>query len=128
MGDWNVEVDQEKNRLYVDMSGEMTVEEAEANQQATVDALEKLDEGFDVVTDLRGIVVNEDEVLEFLETGKRRINDAGASAAVRVEPDSTTAQMQFERVGEDKEGYAVAQADSLETAEKLLDKRRDEDL
>lgn len=126
MGDWNVDVDHDKNRLFIDLGGHMAVEEAEESTEEVIAGAEALDPGFDIVTNLEGFMPGDQEAVEYIEEGKRAMREHGASAAVRVMPDSATAQMHFERVGEDEEGYPVAVANSVEQAEKLLDQRREE--
>jgi hypothetical protein len=124
MGDWNVEADTEKGRLYIELSGYIEGEEAERSTNAVVEAAEKMDEGFDVVTDIADVQPGDAEAVENIKRGKEAVAENGATAAVRITPESTTGQMQFERAGD--EPYAVAMADSVEKAEKLLDQRRAE--
>jgi hypothetical protein len=124
MSDWSVEADEQTNRLYINLSGSMGLEEGKKSNEATMAAVEKLEPGFDVITDIRNFEPGSPEAVELLEEGKARIAKNGASAAVRVMPESTTASMHFERVGEDEEAYPVAEAESVEEAEQLLDQRR----
>ncbi|WP_246984326.1 hypothetical protein [Halorientalis marina] len=124
MGDWNVEADTEKGRLYIELSGYIEGEEAERSTNAVVEAAEKMDEGFDVITDIADVQPGDAEAVENIKRGKEAVAENGATAAVRITPESTTGQMQFERAGD--EPYAVAMADSVEKAEKLLDQRRAE--
>jgi hypothetical protein len=121
MGSWNVEVDEEANRLYIDLNGALG-EEGKHSTQAVVDGAERLEPGFDIITDIRGYRPSGNE--ETLERGKKAMRDNGASAAVRVMPESATASLHFERVGEEAEAYPVAQAESVAEAERLLDERR----
>lgn len=125
MAEWNVDVDERKNRLYIDLSGQFTAEEAEQSTAAVKEAVEQMDPDFEVITDLDGFVPGAQDAVETIEEGKRAVRAAGAAAAVRVVPDSASAtgQMHFERVGSDEEEYAVAMAESVEQAEKLLDSR-----
>lgn len=124
MGDWNVEADTDENRLYIELSGYIEGEEAERSSNAVVEAAEKMDEGFDVITDIADVQPGDAEAVENIKRGKEAVAENGAAAAVRITPESTTGQMQFERAGD--EPYAVAMADSVEKAEKLLDQRRAE--
>jgi hypothetical protein len=124
MSDWSVDVDEAKNRLYINLEGSMDIEEGRKSNQATMDAIERLDPGFDVITDIRNFEPGSPEAVELLEEGKAAIAEGGCSAAVRVMPESATASMHFERVGEDAESYPVAEAESVEQAEELLDQRR----
>jgi hypothetical protein len=125
MADWRYDVDEANNRLYIDLSGEFTVDEAKRSTQRLREVLPELEPGFEVVTDIRGIIPNDDEVLVYLAEGKELIDEHGPAAAVRVEPESAVAEMQFDRTGEESEGYPVAKAESVEMAEELLEKRTD---
>ena len=124
MSDWSVDVDEAKNRLYINLAGSMDVEEGRKSNEATKAGIERLEPGFDVVTDIRNFEPGSPEAVELLEDGKAAIAQGGCAAAVRVMPDSATASMHFERVGEDEEAYPVAEAESVEQAEELLDQRR----
>ncbi|WP_336001725.1 hypothetical protein [Halorientalis halophila] len=124
MGDWNVRADESANRLYIDLSAHFDAEEAEEANEEVKKAAAKLDPGFEVITNLSGFVPGDQDAVKYIEEGKQIVRDEGASAAVRVMGEgSTTGQMHFERVGEEEEEYAVAMADTVEQAEKLLDKR-----
>lgn len=128
MSDWNVEVDTAKNRLYIDISAALSAEEATRSTDQVVDAANNtLDPGFDVITDIREFEPGTPEAVEQLERGKKAMRENGCSAAVRVMPESATASMHFERVGEDEEAYPVAEAETVDQAEKLLDERRSQE-
>jgi hypothetical protein len=124
MGEWNVEADTAENRLYIELSGYIEGEEAEQSTNAVIEAAEQMDEGFDVITDIADVQPGDAEAVENIKRGKEAVAENGAEAAVRISPESATGQMQFERAGD--EPYAVAMADSVEKAEKLLDQRRAE--
>ena len=85
-------------------------------------AAEELAAGFDVITDISTVQPGDTEAVENIKRGKEAVAENGAEAAVRIQPESAAGQMQFERAGD--EPYAVALADSVEKAEKLLDQRR----
>lgn len=124
MSDWNVEVDEANNRLSIDISASLSVDEAVEATDAVVEGAATLEEGFDVITDIRDFEPGEPEAVEQLERGKKAMRKNGAAAAVRVMPESATASMHFERVGEAEEAYPVAEAETVEQAEELLEKRR----
>jgi hypothetical protein len=124
MAEWSHRVDEAENRLYIDLGGHFTAEEAKESTEEVKEKVERLDPGFEVITDLEDFIPGDEDAVEYVEEGKRIIREHGASAAVRVMGEgSTTGQMHFERLGEDQEEYAVAMADTIEQAEKLLDKR-----
>jgi len=124
MGNWTVDIDESKNRLYLSLEGHLTVDEVEAAADAVIEATEKLDEGFDEVSDLRGFEPADPAAMDHIKRGKRGIVENGVTAVCRVVSDSTTGQMQFDRAGEEEEEYQLAKTDSIEKAEKLLDERR----
>jgi len=124
MGDWNVDIDQEKNRLYLTLTGHLSAEAAEQAADAVIDASARLDPGFDEVNDMSEFEPAASEAMEEIERGKRGIVENGVEAVCRVVAESTTGQMQFDRAGEGAEEYALAKAESVEEAERLLDQRR----
>lgn len=123
---WEVDIDREKNRLYLELDGFLEADAAGAAADATIEGAEMLDDGFDMVNDLSNFQPSDQEAMDHIERGKQGIAKNGVAAVVRVMSESTTGQMQFDRAGEDEESYQLAMADSTEKAEKLLDKRRQE--
>ena len=126
MGNWEVNTDQQKNRLYLTLDGRLSVDEVERAADTVIEAAGELERGFDQVNDMSTFEPADPEALEHVERGKRGIVENGIAATCRVVSESTTGQMQFDRAGEDEEEYAVAKADSVDQAETLLDKRREQ--
>jgi hypothetical protein len=124
MGDWNVDADHEKNRLFITLEGYLDAEESKASSDAVIEAAESMADGFDVITDISDAQPGDTESVEHIQRGKQAVADNGATAAVRISPESATGQMQFERAGD--AAYPVAMAESVEKAEKLLDQRRED--
>jgi hypothetical protein len=126
MGTWNVETDEEKNRLYLSLDGHFEVEEVAEAADEVIAAAERLDPGFDEINDMSGFEPADQEAMDHIERGKRGITENGVAAVCRVVSESTTGQMQFDRAGEGEEAYQLAKTDSVEKAEKLLDARRED--
>ncbi|WP_336001724.1 hypothetical protein [Halorientalis halophila] len=126
MANWDVTVDEAKQRVYLKLGSGLTVEEQAAASDACIEAAKRLDDGFDLVNDMRTFEPTSEEALEEVERGKRGLAENGMGAAVRVVAESTVTQLQFDRAGEDVEEYELAKAESVEAAEKLLDKRREQ--
>ncbi|WP_136718070.1 hypothetical protein [Halorientalis salina] len=126
MGTWNVDTDEEKNRLYLSLDGHFEVEEVAEAADAVIEAAERLDPGFDEINDMSGFEPADQEAMDHIERGKRGITENGVAAVCRVVSESTTGQMQFDRAGEGEEDYQLAKTDSIEKAEKLLDARRED--
>lgn len=124
MGNWNVETDDAHDRIYLTLAGQMDATETAAVADAVIEAAEAMEPGFDLVNDMATFVPTSDEALEHIERGKRGLAENGQAAAVRVVSESTTGQMQFDRAGEGAESYALAKAESVDEAERLLAQRR----
>jgi hypothetical protein len=126
MADWTVEADTDDDRLYITLEGHFEADEAARAADEVVEAVEQFDGDFEVINDLSGFQPGDQGAMKHIQRAKVATSDAGMVASVRVMAESTTGQMQFERAGEGTEDYAVAMADSVAQAEKLLDKRREE--
>ncbi|MFB6179385.1 MAG: hypothetical protein ABEI77_06645 [Halorientalis sp.] len=123
MSTWNVEVDEDKERVYLTIHGKMEPEEMSQLADQCGEAARRLPDGFDLVNDMATFVPSSEETMAQIQRGKRLLAENGMGAAVRVVSESTTGQMQFDRAGEGVETYSLAKAESIEQAEKLLDKR-----
>jgi hypothetical protein len=123
MGNWNVDVDTAKNRLYLTLGGKLSEREAAAAADATIEGAERLDAGFEMVNDISEFKPSGKPVDEQIKRGKVGVARNGVDAVVRVVPESTTGEMQWDRAGGGSETYQLAKADSAEQAEKLLESR-----
>jgi hypothetical protein len=121
---WDVTLDRDANRLYLTLDGFLDEDAAAAAADATIAGAKELDDGFELINDLSEFQPGDQAAMKHIERGKAGIAANGVDAVVRVVAESTTGQMQFDRAGEDKETYELAMADSVETAERLLDERR----
>jgi predicted xylose isomerase-like sugar epimerase len=123
MAETKIEADVQTNRLYIRLAGKMENDEAEAAAKEVKAGIEKLESGFDIINDLAEFKPTSGEAVAYVEEAKTYAADAGCAAVVRIEPESPTGKMQFERA--EGENYEVAVAETVEKAEKLLDKRRE---
>jgi hypothetical protein len=123
MSHWEVRVDEEKERVYLTIHGKIEPEEMAKLADECLEAGRTLPDGFDCVNDMEQFVPSGEETMQEIQRGKRVLAENGMAAAVRIVSESTTGQMQFDRAGEDVESYAVAKAETVEDAEKLLEKR-----
>ncbi|WP_136718069.1 hypothetical protein [Halorientalis salina] len=125
MGDWSVEIDEERSRIYLTLSGYLELSEHEKVADAVTEAAIDMDGGFDLVNDMSSFEPASEDAMAEIKRGKRGLAENGMEAAVRVVSESTTGQMQFDRAGEGVENYQLAKANSIDEAEKLLDSRGD---
>lgn len=124
MAHWDMEIHEAKQRAYLTLAGDLDAEQHAAAADACERAAEQLDAGFDLINDMRTFKPGGEDAMQETERGKRALAKGGMAAAVRVVAESTTGQMQFDRAGEGAEEYAVAKADSVEEAERLLEQRQ----
>ncbi|WP_276301051.1 hypothetical protein [Halorussus lipolyticus] len=116
-----IEADAGANRLYVTLGGTFGADEAASSAEETIEAAQRLDSGFDVVTDIRNLEASPQEAKEHLQRSKTFLAAHDVGTVVRVVGDSPLAQMQFDRTGEQE--YEVETADSVDEAERLLDEK-----
>jgi hypothetical protein len=79
-----------------------------------------------MVNDISAFTPLDDEATDTIERGKRGLTDRGVSAVVRVTGESVVGKLQFDRVADGEEEYHVATAETVEEAEELLDRFREE--
>lgn len=125
-GDYEVDIDEDRNRLYLTLEGHLDEEVAEAHVDDMLAAADELTPGFDMVNDISSFTPMSDGATDTIERGKRGLTERGVSAVVRVTGESVVGKMQFERVGDGVEGYHVATAETVADAEELLDRFREE--
>lgn len=125
-GGYEVSIDRSRNRLYLTLEGVLDEETAEAHVEEMLEMAEELGPGFDMVNDISEFKPMTQGATETIERGKRGLEARGVSAVVRVTGESVVGKMQFERVGDDDEGYHVATAETVEEAEELLDGFREQ--
>ncbi|WP_136718071.1 hypothetical protein [Halorientalis salina] len=121
MGQWSVDVDEERNRLYAELSGFFVEEEATESTEEFIEAAERLETGFDMIQDLAELQIGDPGAAEQLERGKRRLAENGLATVVRIPPTATTSELQYEESGEDAENYEIRTASSVTEAETILD-------
>jgi hypothetical protein len=123
MGEYKLDVDEEKNRLYLKMEGHFEADEGGDGQEELLRIARELDDGFEMITDLSEFEPASPEVADSIDDGKQILARNGLAASVRVTPESTTGKLQFERAGKEAESYQVAEAETVDQAERLLDQR-----
>jgi len=121
---YEVEADRQANRLYIDLSGRM---DAEAIAEAAEDVGRKarrLDDGFDIINDLRGFGVPSPEDAEPIKETQGRLREFGVDRVVRITDENTSKVVvnAFERRANDV-GYSGEVAKSVAEAERILDEQ-----
>ena len=122
MGQYAMNFDESKNRLYIQFSG--FFREAEANEafEALKNALEGLPPEFDVVTDLSGFKPASPDVAKGFQKAARLVKESGRRYGVRVAGRIVTGLMQFKReIGGVFEEGSTRYASTVEEADRILD-------
>ena len=119
---FDVDTDVRSNRLYIDLNGKLDAETIDDAAEATVAAAARLDDGFDVVTDLSGFRPPSPEAAEPIKRAQGELTEMGVDRVVRVVDEDTSRVVvnAFERRSRDV-GYSGETADTVEEAERLLD-------
>ncbi len=119
-----IETDTTKNRLYIDLGGQLDADTIETAASEAVSRARELDEGFDIVTDLSGFVTPTPEAAAPIKEAQAKLQRLGVDRVVRVEDEDTShvVTRAFERRSEDV-GYSGEVADSRAAADRLLDQR-----
>lgn len=121
---YDIEVDHERNRVYLTQWGMLDEETAEALLEELDRKTAPLPDGWGLVNDIRDLAPFEQQNTEYVERGKEIIADNGVTANVRV-TESAVTKMQFRRAGDRDQEYHVAHAESPEQADEFLDEFRD---
>jgi hypothetical protein len=121
MGQWNVDVDDDQDRLYAEFSGHFEEEEAAEAADAIIGAATRLSEEFDMINDLENLQIGDTGAAEELERGKEGVADNGLSTVVRILPVASSGELQYAESGEKAEDYRIETAESVTEAEAILD-------
>lgn len=121
---YDVEADTVRNRLYIDLTGRLDGDTIEEAASVVVDEARRLDEGFDVVTDLSGFTTPSPEDAKPIKQTQAELKRLGVDRVVRVEDEDTSHVVvrAFERRSEDV-GYTGEVAESRDAADRLLSER-----
>jgi len=110
-----------KNRIYVHLHGDLTVQDAERLKKAYQEALEKCRQGFDVLTEAEGLSPFKGDVQNVLIDICKMINKRGVGRVVRVSGDTPQGAMQLNLLSRSAGGYVATHFQTFEEAEKFLD-------
>lgn len=113
--------DTDSDVLYVDLSGRLDRDAVQRAADEAVAAADRLGDGFDVITDLRGFAPPAPEAAEPIGEAQAELVGMGLDEVVRVTDEDTSAVVvnAFERRSR-KAGYSGDTAPDLRTAERRL--------
>jgi hypothetical protein len=116
-----VRADEKVNRLYIKLARNVDRESAEALLDMIFKESQKLQSGFDVITDLTQLVVGHVGAGEVLRRIMEYLETRGVRKVVRIIGKSKLALTQFARAGQGFRGYKPVYARSIRDAEAMLE-------
>lgn len=121
---YEIDADVFENRLYIDLNGRMDAEKIDEAADVTIEKAERLDDGFDIVTDLSGFKPPSPEAAKPIKRAQEQLKEMGVDRVVRVTDDETSQVVvnAFERRSRDV-GYSGENADSRDEAERMLEEK-----
>ena len=126
MGEYFIEANIDKNRLYQALKGFFNTEEIKEAADKTIEEVKKLQPGFDIINDIREFIPGTEIVMRHIQRAQEFNKERGVRRVVRIvkELDRGVAKVtkeQFRKSQEKVEGYQALEALSVEEAEQLLD-------
>jgi hypothetical protein len=122
MGEFKINIDKDKNRLYLLLKGYFSEADVKKAADETISAVEKLSNGFDVVNDISEFVPASQEATAEIKRAQEFIMNHGVNRVVRITNDSNLlAKAQFSRKSREV-GYDAMVFKTIADAEAFLDK------
>ena len=118
-----IKSDIEKNRLYITITGTLSVEEAEKAKKLIFREIETLKPNFDVINDISKFIRGADEAGPVLKEIMAILINKNVNKVVRVVGTSKTGLLQFANYSIQADSYKLNYVPTLEEAEKLLDQK-----
>ena len=121
---YEIEADPRTNRLSLSFTGRMERAEMETAADETVEAAERLRDGFDIINDLSGFTPPSPEAAKPIKRAQAELKEMGVDRVVRVADEETSEVVvnAFERRSRDV-GYSGETADSVVEAERKLEEK-----
>lgn len=124
MEKYDIKSDKAKNRLYLRLEGFLDDDSAKNADDQVVIETDKLTKGFDVINDISKFKPGTQNVANEIKRAQQYIASKGAARVVRIvksKDDLDIGSMQFKRQSK-AVGYEAMIAESIDEAEKMLDK------
>lgn len=119
---YEISADRADNTLYLEFSGTLTAEEMETAADETIEAAERLDEGFRIINDISEFTPPSPEAAKPIQEAQVKLKEMGVGDVVRVVADetSTVTENAFQRRSR-QAGYEGKTATTVAEAERKLD-------
>ncbi|MDY6930447.1 MAG: hypothetical protein SVJ22_00820 [Halobacteriota archaeon] len=120
MGEYKMDVNTEKNRMSIRISGFMTDQELKVVVDEALVELRKMKPGFAIINDISEFKPASPSGAKELLRVQKFVNDLKPGRIIRVVGSDKLGRKQFEKNSQ-QAGYAAETAPSIEAAEKMLD-------
>lgn len=119
---YTVRADHTTNTVYLELAGRLEADDIEAAAEETVEAAEKLDDGFAIINDISQFTPPSPEAAQPIEEAQSELRSMGLGDVVRVVADETSSVTEnaFQRRSR-QAGYEGKVAESVAEAERLLE-------
>ncbi len=116
-----VRANAQKNRIYIDMDGFLTLDEAKKLRDDYASAIALCRPGFTVLTNAIKYKPSKEDVQEIHSEMAKMDEDAGCSKVARVVGDKPLGGMQITRLVKEHAAYPTKHFQTIEEAEAYLD-------
>lgn len=121
---WAVRIDEEKNRLYMKLSGYFDYQSAKVASSHVTSVISNLRSEADAVNDLSELKGFDKRAVFHIRKVIHTLDYVGVKRVVRIaHPDSKISSV-LDRLYQDEKSYVVSQAGSIKEADSILEKGR----
>lgn len=114
--------DIKNNRLYITLSGVISIEEAEEIKEKIIKETDSLKPGFDVINNISKLIQGDDRAGIILQNIVKYFSQKGVNRIIRVVGTSKTGLMQFAKFTQQMEGVNIHYFPTIEDANEFLEK------
>jgi hypothetical protein len=123
-GAWEVRIDEDKNRLYMSLSGYFNYQSAKEASNTIISTLTNLRENADAINDLRELKGFDPRAVFHIRKLVYTLDYVGVKRVVRIMKDDPQLLSHLNSVYSGEASYQMSMAKSLEDAEAILDRSR----
>jgi hypothetical protein len=123
-GMWEARIDEDKNRLYMSLSGFFDYQSAKEASNIIISMLTSLRENGDAVNDLRELKGFDQRAVFHIRKVIYTLDYVGVKRVVRIMKDDPQMLSQLDHIYSSEAGYQLSVAKSVEDAEAILDRSR----
>lgn len=120
-GQWVIRIDEEKNRLYLKLSGYFDYQAAKVASYQITSVISNLRANADAINDLSDLKGFEKRAVFHIRKIIHTLDYVGVNRVVRITDPGSKISTILDRLYQDEKSYTVSQAGSLQEADSILD-------